>query len=165
MNSRAGYPAYSLSRGAPSATWVLLRMAVERCFGGERGIRTPGASQHHWFSRPAPSTARPSLHLARTSENDYNKVCAQSQRKKRWFSAFCPFCRTYRTAAAARGNPFTSIEDSCSHSPIQARCYILMVSSSCQRLLHQIEQPLTPAGLAAFDIAKPCIHPQCVRIL
>ena len=29
--------------------------------GGERGIRTPGAFRHHWFSRPAPSTTRPSL--------------------------------------------------------------------------------------------------------
>ena len=28
---------------------------------GERGIRTPGAFRHHWFSRPAPSTPRPSL--------------------------------------------------------------------------------------------------------
>ena len=28
---------------------------------GERGIRTPGAFRHHWFSRPAPSTTRPSL--------------------------------------------------------------------------------------------------------
>ncbi len=31
--------------------------------GGERGIRTPGAFQHHWFSRPAPSTTRPSLRI------------------------------------------------------------------------------------------------------
>ena len=30
--------------------------------GGERGIRTPGTFRYHWFSRPAPSTARPSLH-------------------------------------------------------------------------------------------------------
>ena len=29
--------------------------------GGERGIRTPGALRLHWFSRPAPSTTRPSL--------------------------------------------------------------------------------------------------------
>ena len=36
--------------------------------GGERGIRTPGAFRHHWFSRPAPSTARPSLQN-RTSSN------------------------------------------------------------------------------------------------
>ena len=33
--------------------------------GGERGIRTPGAFQHHWFSRPAPSTTRPSLRTLR----------------------------------------------------------------------------------------------------
>ena len=34
---------------------------VKYSLGGERGIRTPGAFRHHWFSRPAPSTTRPSL--------------------------------------------------------------------------------------------------------
>ena len=68
LNSRAGYPAYSLSRGAPSATWVLLHLVWICGFGGERGIRTPGASRHHWFSRPAPSTARPSLHRKEPAE-------------------------------------------------------------------------------------------------
>ncbi len=33
-------PPYSLSRGAPSASWVLLHVYF-RWFGGERGIRTP----------------------------------------------------------------------------------------------------------------------------
>ena len=37
------------------------KMVREYGIGGERGIRTPGAFRHHWFSRPAPSTARPSL--------------------------------------------------------------------------------------------------------
>ena len=60
LNPGAGYPAYSLSRGAPSATWVLL---LVKKAGGERGIRTPGTFRYHWFSRPAPSTARPSLHI------------------------------------------------------------------------------------------------------
>ena len=36
-------------------------LARESKAGGERGIRTPGAFRHHWFSRPAPSTTRPSL--------------------------------------------------------------------------------------------------------
>ena len=36
---------------------------------GERGIRTPGAFRHHWFSRPAPSTARPSLHVVEPAKD------------------------------------------------------------------------------------------------
>ena len=42
--------------------------------GGERGIRTPGAFRHHWFSRPAPSTARPSLRIL--SKTDFRKHTA-----------------------------------------------------------------------------------------
>ena len=42
------------------STWSVLHKN-----GGERGIRTPGAFQHHWFSRPAPSTTRPSLRALR----------------------------------------------------------------------------------------------------
>ena len=38
--SRRFYPAYSLSRGAPSASWVLLQIHIK--FGGESGIRTHG---------------------------------------------------------------------------------------------------------------------------
>ena len=165
MNSRAGYPAYSLSRGAPSATWVLLRMAVERCFGGERGIRTPGASQHHWFSRPAPSTARPSLHLARTSENDYNKVCAQSQRKKAMVFRILPVLPYTSFNHRFAWQSMYAYRRLLSALLYQANCHVPVGPVSCQRLLHQIEQPLTPAGLAAFDIAKPCIHPQRMRIL
>ena len=45
MNPRDGFPPYSLSRGAPSATWVLLHAEsnnpIEKC-GGESGIRTHG---------------------------------------------------------------------------------------------------------------------------
>ena len=44
-----------------TAAWVLLLIRLQWRNGGERGIRTPGAFQHHWFSRPAPSTPRPSL--------------------------------------------------------------------------------------------------------
>ena len=51
-------PAYSLSRGAPyshlgTSPRIYCRRYVELS-GGERGIRTPGALRHHWFSRPAP---------------------------------------------------------------------------------------------------------------
>ena len=46
--------------------------------GGERGIRTPGAFRHHWFSRPAPSTTRPSL-LELTSELYYTRESAPCQ--------------------------------------------------------------------------------------
>ena len=59
LNPGCGHPHYSLSRGAPSATWVLLHVKA----GGARGIRTPGTFRYHWFSRPAPSTARPSLQV------------------------------------------------------------------------------------------------------
>ena len=77
---------YSLSRGAPSASWVLLlalitvplstlkyltgarRFIIFECgnltvpaFNGECGIRTHGPLRDHWFSRPAPSTTRPTL--------------------------------------------------------------------------------------------------------
>ena len=45
LNPRDGFPPYSLSRGAPSATWVLLhakyRIHLKKC-GGESGIRTHG---------------------------------------------------------------------------------------------------------------------------
>ena len=59
LNPGGGHPPYSLSRGAPSASWVLLHVKA----GGARGIRTPGTFRYHWFSRPAPSTARPSLQV------------------------------------------------------------------------------------------------------
>ena len=44
LNPRgAFYTPYSLSRGAPSATWVLLRISrIAYSFGGESGIRTHG---------------------------------------------------------------------------------------------------------------------------
>ena len=47
LNPRAGFPAYSLSRGAPSASWVLPQAEWKRRnaaveFGGESGIRTHG---------------------------------------------------------------------------------------------------------------------------
>ena len=54
-------PTHRLPQSTPlageplTATWVLLHIdLIFSVFGGERGIRTPGAFQHHWFSRPAP---------------------------------------------------------------------------------------------------------------
>ena len=54
-------PTHRLPQSTPlageplTATWVLLHIRfLFSVFGGERGIRTPGAFQHHWFSRPAP---------------------------------------------------------------------------------------------------------------
>ena len=40
LNPRDGFPPYSLSRGAPSATWVLPQVGDKA--GGESGIRTHG---------------------------------------------------------------------------------------------------------------------------
>ena len=49
LNPRAGFPTYSLSRGAPSP------LGYFRIYnGGEGGIRTHGTLPYHWFSRPAP---------------------------------------------------------------------------------------------------------------
>ncbi len=51
LNPRAGFPTYSLSRGAPSPLGYFCKNIK---FGGERGIRTHGPLRDHWFSRPAP---------------------------------------------------------------------------------------------------------------
>ena len=47
-------PAYSLSRGAPYSHLGTSPQIRSFDAGGESGIRTHGASQHHRFSRPAP---------------------------------------------------------------------------------------------------------------
>ena len=65
MNPRCGFPHYSLSRGAPSATWVLLQVqsykrylhfllkVLSQCCrkrsGGESGIRTHGSCESPVF--------------------------------------------------------------------------------------------------------------------
>ena len=58
--------------------------------GGERGIRTPGALRHHWFSRPAPSTTRPSL-LANQLKEFYH---IQSDLSIASLKEFYGLCRT-----------------------------------------------------------------------
>ena len=53
MNPRCGFPHYSLSRGAPSATWVLLQanrhISIWKINGGESGIRTHGSFESPVF--------------------------------------------------------------------------------------------------------------------
>ena len=114
MNPRCTFAHYSLSRGAPSATWVLLHGTGQpmkfrlpgRETGGERGIRTPGTFRYHWFSRPAPSTARPSL-LNTTSERDYSMFRMARQSFFSSASAFSFAELQYRSGEALqakRGN-------------------------------------------------------------
>ena len=56
LNPRDGFPPYSLSRGAPSATWVLLRIKklIYLKEMAERVGFEPTALASHRFSRPAP---------------------------------------------------------------------------------------------------------------
>ncbi len=66
LNPRDGFPPYSLSRGAPSATWVLLhakyRIHLEKMWRREWDSN-PRMLPHRRFSRPVPSTTRTSLHV------------------------------------------------------------------------------------------------------
>ena len=59
LNPRAGFPTYSLSRGAPSPLGYFCKCRFTRYSvlpkaGGEGGIRTHGPLRDHRFSRPAP---------------------------------------------------------------------------------------------------------------
>ena len=53
LNPRAAFTAYSLSRGAPSASWVLPQVEnikiMEFTYGGESGIRTHGSCESPVF--------------------------------------------------------------------------------------------------------------------
>lgn len=52
LNPRAGFPTYTLSRGASSASWVLLQSKVRYTYsknGGESGIRTHGTLPYGSF--------------------------------------------------------------------------------------------------------------------
>ena len=63
MNPRAGFkPAYSLSRGAPSASWVLPQILIK--LWRREWDSNPRTLSRRRFSRPVPSTARTSLHEA-----------------------------------------------------------------------------------------------------
>ena len=66
LNPRDGFPPYSLSRGAPSATWVLLhakyRIHLKKMWRREWDSN-PRMLPHRRFSRPVPSTTRTSLHV------------------------------------------------------------------------------------------------------
>ena len=79
MNSRAGYPAYSLSRGAPSATWVLLHLAdVYKIMAEREGFEPPVPFSITGFQD---QRHQPLGHLSPfgTSENDYIRLVFQSQ--------------------------------------------------------------------------------------
>ena len=60
--SRRFYPAYSLSRGAPSASWVLPQIIIK--LWRREWDSNPRTLSRRRFSRPVPSTARTSLHEA-----------------------------------------------------------------------------------------------------
>ena len=58
----AFYTSYSLSRGAPSASWVLPQVDG-KCSWRREWDSNPRMLSHRRFSRPVPSTARPSLRI------------------------------------------------------------------------------------------------------
>ena len=66
--------------------------------GGERGIRTPGTFRYHWFSRPAPSTARPSLH----NGTSFVSIPRFHRFVKREFTFFREKCAARGITAAVR---------------------------------------------------------------
>ena len=66
--------------------------------GGERGIRTPGTFRYHWFSRPAPSTARPSLH----NGTSFVSIPRFHRFVKRKFTFFREKCAARGITAAVR---------------------------------------------------------------
>ena len=82
LNPRDGFPPYSLSRGAPSATWVLLhakyRIHLKKMWRREWDSN-PRMLPHRRFSRPVPSTTRTSLHVrspAKCKKNDTIYFCS-----------------------------------------------------------------------------------------
>ena len=102
--SRRFYPAYSLSRGAPSATWVLPRIVMHLLkIGGESGIRTHGhlraAGFQDRFLQPLGhlSTGRRRLlnpsgiiaYLTPVCQQIFIRLC-----EKQGLSSACPIHRT-----------------------------------------------------------------------
>ena len=77
LNPGCDYSHYSLSRGAPSA---------------------PGTFRYHWFSRPAPSTARPSLH----NGTSFVSIPRFHRFVKREFTFFREKCAARGITAAVR---------------------------------------------------------------
>ena len=73
----AFYTPYSLSRGAPSATWVLPQMSkfFSRCSIWRREWDSnPRMLSHRRFSRPVLSTAQPSLHACEEPAHSQTQV-------------------------------------------------------------------------------------------
>ena len=63
----AFYTSYSLSRGAPSASWVLPQVDGNFFNWRREWDSNPRMLSHRRFSRPVPSTARPSLRIMSSS--------------------------------------------------------------------------------------------------
>ena len=74
LNPRAGYPTYSLSRGAPSPLgyfcmvnlilqYIIRSLNPSLTFGGESGIRTHGALRHDGFQDRSVMTTSVSLRI------------------------------------------------------------------------------------------------------
>ena len=75
---------------------LILRDLLFLC--GETGIRTPGTFRYHWFSRPAPSTARPSLH----NGTSFVSIPRFHRFVKRKFTFFREKCAARGITAAVR---------------------------------------------------------------
>ena len=93
MNPRCGFPHYSLSRGAPSATWVLLQanrhISIWKINGGESGIRTHGSFESPVFktgslnhSDISPQAERHQAHQTRVLSYHIRRAMSTVFRKK-----------------------------------------------------------------------------------
>ena len=105
LNPRSGFPDYSLSRGAPSATWVLLQVqfykrylhfllkVLSQCCrkrsGGESGIRTHGSCESPVFktgslnhSDISPQAERHQAHQTRVLSYHIRRAMSTVFRKK-----------------------------------------------------------------------------------
>ena len=119
LNPGCDHSHYSLSRGAPSATWVLLHVKA----GGARGIRTPGTFRYHWFSRPAPSTARPSLQV-QPATNILSWVLLSV---KDFFVSFRPYCPGFRDQTQRKTvQKFEKYAQNSQLTPFQGTAYLLV---------------------------------------
>ena len=86
MNPRAGYPTYSLSRGAPSPLgyfcmvnlilqYIIRSLNPSLTFGGESGIRTHGALRHDGFQDRSVMTTSVSLHRCNSYIITFTRLC------------------------------------------------------------------------------------------
>ena len=85
---------------------------------GECGIRTHGPLRDHWFSRPAPSTTRPTLRTTLEDDTMILSVCQvfSSQLFKNFFS-------TPKYVLPYRHNPTVyQFSEHCQHTQLLSRC-------------------------------------------